>query len=401
MKGMLSKEFSEAEEDEADFVVLNTCGVVERTERKILKEAAELKKKGKKVVISGCLPSISPEACEKVADGMLGPADIASINDLVREMLKGKKITIIKDAGTDKAKMHSSKKRDDKKSCSAIVAISEGCLGGCSYCATKLARKKLESYGEESIISEIGEAVSKGYKEIQLTSQDLSIYGLDKGKQLLPELIKEIAKIDGGFKVKLGMMNPGYARKMLKELLSAYESEKIYKFIHLPLQSGDDGLLKKMNRGYAVKDFAEVATAFRKRFKDSIIATDIIVGHPLEDEKAFEQTIKAIEKIKPDIIHIFKFSKRKGTPDFKLKDLPDRIKKDRSRILTELFENMNLQKNKKLVGKIFEVLVVEKRKDKYLGRTGSGRAVALKEGKIGESRKTRIIDYRWNYLIGD
>ena len=401
IKGLLLREFSETEEDKADFVVLNTCGVVERTERKILKEASELKAKGKKIVISGCLPMISPEVCGSIADGILGPSNISSINDLIKEVLKDKKDSIVKDTRTDKAKMYSSKKRDNKKSCSAIVAISEGCLGGCTYCATRLARKRLKSYGARNIIREIEGAISEGYKEIQLTSQDLSIYGLDKGEQILPELLKEIAKINGNFKVKLGMMNPGYARKMLKELLSAYESSKLYKFIHLPLQSGDNELLKKMNRGYAVKDFTEVAKAFRKRFKNSIIATDIIVGHPLESEDAFNQTLKVIKIIKPDIIHIFKFSRRAGTPDFELKDFPDRIKKDRSRILTELFENMNLQKNKKLLGKNFKVLIVEKRKNKYLGRTDSGRAVVLGKGKIGESIKTNIIDYRWNYLIGD
>jgi tRNA A37 methylthiotransferase MiaB len=166
------------------------------------------------------------------------------------------------------------------------------------------------------------------------------------------------------------------------------------------LQSGDDELLKKMNRGYTVSDFIEVVKSFRKKFKESIIATDIIVGHPLETEESFKKTVELINKIQPEIVHIFKFSKRKGTPDFNLKDMPDRIKKDRSRIISELFEKYNLEKNKKYKGKKLNVLVVEKRKGKYLARTDSGRAVVLENGKIGERFNIKIIDYKWNYLIG-
>ncbi len=400
LRGLLSNEYEEASKEEADFVILNTCGVVERTERKILKDAMELKKKGKKVIISGCLPLISPEACQKIADGILGPSNISSIDSLVRDVLKNRKPSIVNDIKIDKAKLCSNKKRINKESCSAIVAISEGCLGGCSYCATRFARKKLKSFGIKNIVKEIKEALSEGYKEIQLTSQDLSVYGLDKGKQALPELLKKISGIKGEFRLKPGMMNPGYARKILKPLLSAYESDKLYKFIHLPLQSGDDELLKKMNRGYTVKNFLEVCKAFKKKFRNSIIATDIIVGHPLETEKIFKKTLKVIKEVKPDIIHIFKFSKRKGTPDFKLKDYPDRIKKDRSRILTDIFTNLNMEKNKKMMNKSFEVLIVEKRKGKYLGRTNSGRAVVLDRGEIGAFAKVKIVDYRWNYLVG-
>lgn len=118
----------------------------------------------------------------------------------------------------------------------------------------------------------------------------------------------------------------------------------------------------------------------------------------METEASFDKTIKVIKKIKPDIIHIFKFSKRKGTPDFKLKDYPDRIKKDRSRIVSELFENLNLEKNKKYLGKEFKVLIVEKRKNKYLSRTDSGRAVVLDKGEVGSFVKVKIVDYKWNYL---
>ncbi|MDK2948994.1 MAG: threonylcarbamoyladenosine tRNA methylthiotransferase [Patescibacteria group bacterium] len=380
IRDILLEKHQETSLSDADFVILNTCGVVEKTERKILKEAEKIK--DKKIIITGCLPMISLEECQKVSDGIIGPTNLLSINKIVDGIIK----VDIKKTKTDKVKL--------KKSSSKIIPIAEGCLGNCTYCATKFARKGLFSFSAKEIIKKVKESNSS---EIYLTSQDLSVYGMDRGESL-SLLLKEIVKIDRDFKIKLGMMNPKY---VTEELLNIYESDKIYNFIHLPLQSGDNDLLKKMNRGYKVEDFTNIVKKFRKKFKESIIATDIIIGHPLETEESFNKTLKVIEEVKPEVLHIFKFSKRKGTADFNLKDLPDRIKKDRSRIVTELFENYNYEKNKKYIGKKLEVLIVEKRKNNYLSRTDSGRAVAVKEGLIGEKAKVKIIDCKWNYLIGE
>jgi len=192
-------------------------------------------------------------------------------------------------------------------------------------------------------------------------------------------------------------MNPGHAKKILKLLLKLYESNKIYKFIHLPLQTGDNNTLKKIKRNYKVEDFIRISEAFRKKFKDSVLATDIIVGHPHENEEAFNSTIKIIKGTKPDIVHIFKFSKRKNTSDYALKDWPDRIKKQRSRILTKLFQDINEKRNRSMKGKSFQALIIEKG---GLGRTNSGRAVVLNKGKPGFSVKAKIIGAKWNYLLG-
>ena len=384
MREILLKKHKETSLKDADFVVINTCGVVEKTERKIIKEAKELKSKGKRIIISGCLPLISPEECKKVADAIIGPTNILSIDLAVEEDIINTKKTKL-----DKASIVSKK--------TGIVPIAEGCLGNCSYCATKLARKELFSFASENIIKEIEQLVDSGIKEVQLTSQDLSVYGMDNG-DCLSNLLEKIVNIKGDFKIKLGMMNPKYVNN---RLLGVYKSDKIYKFIHLPIQSGDNELLKKMRRGYSSADFVSIVNKFRKLFKESIIATDIIVGHPLETEESFNKTFKLIEEIKPEVIHIFKFSRRKGTEDFNLKDLPDRIKKERSRKLSKLFQEMNLEKNSKYIGKQFNVLVVEKRKDNYLARTDSGRAVILNKGKIGEYSKITIADCRWNYLIAN
>ncbi|MFA5228588.1 MAG: tRNA (N(6)-L-threonylcarbamoyladenosine(37)-C(2))-methylthiotransferase [Candidatus Paceibacterota bacterium] len=380
IRDLLLKKHKETSLNDADFIVFNTCGVVEKTERKILKEAKSFK--NKKIIIAGCLPLISLEECQKVADAIIGPTNILSINKVIDGIIK----IDIKKKKTDKAKL--------KNNNSKIIPIAEGCLGNCSYCATKLARKELFSFSAKEIVKKIKESNNS---EIYLTSQDLSVYGIDRGESL-SSLLKEIIKINRDFKLKLGMMNPKYVNE---ELLDIYESEKIYKFIHLPIQSGDNELLKKMNRGYKIEDFVNIAKKFRSKFKESIIATDVIIGHPLETEDSFQKTLKIIKKIQPEVLHIFKFSKRKGTADFNLKDLPDRIKKDRSRIITKLFEDYNLKKNKKYINKTLEILIVEKRKNNYLSRTNSGRVVVIKEGKLGEKKRVKIIDCKWNYLIGD
>ena len=244
--------------------------------------------------------------------------------------------------------------------------------------------------------------IALGIKEIQLSSQDASIFGLDKGKYLLPELLNKICKIKGNFKVRVGRMNPGHAKIILKDLIFAFKSEKIYKFLHLPLQSGDDRVLKSMNRSYRADDFLKIIGEFKKNFKDFLIATDVILGFPAEDEKAFLNTKKIIENIKPGVLHIFRFSPRRNTSALAMKDLPDRIKKDRSRILTDIFYKNNLKENKKFLGKKIKVLVAEKRKNNtFLARTPSFRAVVLKNVKLGEEIEVKIKDFKKNFLIGE
>lgn len=397
-KILKEKGFQEASENEADFVILNTCGVVEKTERKIIKRAIELKKKRKKIIFAGCLPLISPKICKEIADGLVGPTNILDLPKVAKRVLKTEKAFSFKQKLVDKAKLRCFV--IPKETCTAIIPISEGCLSNCSYCATKLAKGKLRSFDQKEILGNIKLALNSGAKEIQLTSQDLAIYGADRGKWTLPDLLKEVVKIEGDFRVRLGMMNPWGAKEIFPKLLSIMENEKIYKFLHLPLQSGDDKVLKSMNRNYKVRDFLELVKKFKKKFKNSMLATDIIVGFPTEDEKAFQNTVKVIKKIKPDILHLFKYSKREGTEAAKLKDLPDRIKKERSRILTKIWFEILKEKNKKFLGKNFKALITEKRGEKFLARLNSYKAIILKEGKLGNFVKVKIVGARPNYLIG-
>lgn len=397
-KELKKRGYQEASEKEADFFVLNTCGVVEKTERKIIKKVLKLKTQGKKVILAGCLPLISFEICKKIADGLIGPTNTLDLYKVVKKLLNGKKAFSLKPKNIDKAKLKCFV--IPKNTSTVIVPISEGCLSNCSYCATKKAKGKLKSFNQNEILKNIKLAIKSGAKEIQLTSQDLAIYGLDKGKWLLPDLLKKIINLKGNFKVRLGMMNPWGAKKIFKRLLKIMENKKFYKFLHLPIQSGDNSVLKSMRRNYKAKEVLYLIKKFRKKFKNSMLATDIIVGFPTENKKAFQNTLKIIKQIKPDVLHLFRFSKRAETEAADLKDLPSRIKKERSRILTKVWLNIAKENSKKYLGKKFEALITEKREKNFLARLPSYKAVVLSDGKLGSFVKVKIKKAKPNYLIG-
>ncbi|BFT94573.1 MAG: tRNA (N(6)-L-threonylcarbamoyladenosine(37)-C(2))-methylthiotran sferase [Minisyncoccus archaeiphilus] len=378
----------------AELVILNSCAVVDTTADKILKEAKLLKDKGKTVFIGGCLPVVMQDDCKKVSDNIFSPTNVDDLPFLLQKGIAHP----IRNNELDKLSLLKDTQIDNN-----IVPISEGCLGSCTYCVTRLARKGLISFSFSDIVNRIKDVVEAGQKEIQLTSQDLAVYGLDKGNQNLPSLLNSIADIKGDFMVKLGMMNPGWAMKIVDPLIEALQNSHYYKFLHLPLQSGDDYLLSKMNRGYEVNDYLEVVSRFRDSFEETVLATDIIVGHPLETQEMFLHTIEVLRETKPDIIHIFKFSRRPGTSDWSLKDLPDRIKKERSRLVTKLFHEINEKRNRNYAGKEEKVLIIEKRGETLLCRNIAGRAVIIKSHNLQPGRwiNVRITDSRWNYLLAE
>ncbi|MCS7121370.1 MAG: tRNA (N(6)-L-threonylcarbamoyladenosine(37)-C(2))-methylthiotransferase [Archaeoglobaceae archaeon] len=398
MRGLISREFELSSVEDAEVVVINSCGVIDYTERKIIRRMKELKKLGKKVVLAGCLTRISDEAL-KFCDSAISPDNVEKIVDAIRGAFDG--FVIFRDwIDLDKASLRTLKCRIKEDSI-AIVSISEGCLGKCSFCVTRFARGKLRSFSMEEIVREVEDVVKMGFKEIQLTSQDTGAYGLDKGEFLLPKLLKKIGEIDGNFRVRVGMMNPNYAKKMLEELIEAYSSEKIYKFIHLPVQSGDDEILKQMKRDHSVDDYVDVVKAFRDSFDDVLVSTDVIVGFPTEKEDSFMKTCELIKETRPDIVNITRFSPRPKTEAAKLKDIPGWIKKERSRILTEICRKISSENNSKFVGKKMRVLVTKHGKDgTMLARSNSYRPVVVKGKKIGEFTEVEIKSYTFAYLVG-
>ena len=284
--------------DIADAAIINTCIVKGPTEQRMLSRIKQLKNKfSSKLIIAGCMPDVQAELIKQIAPeaSLLGSHQIHKILASIRKLSEGKNSEFIEIE--NEIKLCMPKLRRDK--IIGITQISEGCLGTCSYCITRFAKGKLFSYQEERIIKNIQQDIETGCKEIWLTSQDNASYGLDKGKYNLPNLLNTIMQIRGRFMLRLGMMNPNHTLKILDELIECYRDGKMFKFLHIPLQSGSNFVLRDMKRCYHAEDFLDIVKRFRDEFPFLMLATDIIVGYPTEREDDLKKTIKVIKQLKP------------------------------------------------------------------------------------------------------
>jgi MiaB-like tRNA modifying enzyme len=290
----------------------------------------------------------------------------------------------------------------DFKNVIAPISIAEGCNFACTYCITHLARGRLTSFPMKFVINDVKNALKAGCKEIQITSQDTASYGMDKG-QNLAKLLEEICAIDNNFRTRVGMMNPFTAHKILDKLIPSFKDEKIYKFIHIPVQSADNEILKKMNRKYNISMFLEVVNYFKKTYTKITISTDIIVGFPGESENAFQNSIDLIKKIKPDIVNITRFSARPNTKAKKMKGrIPTEIVKNRSKILTDLSKKISFERNISCKDSTFNILITKKLSDQcYLGRAGNYKPVVIKENaKVKNFYNVKITNADSVHLYG-
>ena len=391
----LLKDFLVDSIDEADTVIVNTCGVKGQTEKKIVLRISSLLE-NKRVIVSGCLPKINLQAIDERVSGIIGTNDLDHIVEVV--LSEDKKIFISEDNRRLGPKTSFKKIRDE--STSAIVQISEGCAGGCSYCCTRFARGSVHSFPIDDIVKEVSEALSNGYKEILFTSQDTAAYGIDTGETLI-NLLKKTFSIDDKFMLRLGMANPNHIKEFEKELVEVYKDPHMYRFLHVPVQSGDDKVLSDMNRRHTVKEFLDTVSLFRKNIEDLYLCTDIIVGFPTEDESAFENTYKLIEKIRPDKINLTRFSPRPGTDSSKMKQIPTWIVKERSRRLNLLRKKISSEINRSYIGRSFEALITEKNRDgTFTGRIYNNKPVILEDAVVGKFTGVDIEDATSTYLIG-
>lgn len=379
------------DEKSADIIVINTCGVKEQTETKIYKYISDHKEEFcaraernrlKEIILTGCLVDIDSKTLKE----LLPKAKMFGIGD------KQKLIAYL-----DKFR---NKRQKTKPEITKAIIIANGCLGNCTYCAVKFARGKLKSKSIDEIKDEIKDALKNGTKEILLTSQDTGCYGFDI-KTNIVSLLKEIITIPGDFKIRLGMGNPQHFKNYKKEISKIMKSEKMYKFLHVPMQSGSDSVLKKMNRYYTKKEYLDLISYFRKNIKDLTLATDVIVGFPTETEKDFLETLEVIKKCEFDITNISRFGQRKGIEANEYRELHGRIKKERSRIVTGLCTKIAIENNNKLIGKTKEILLTENGKNNTLiGRTNNYKQVVVPKDKLilGKNLKVKIAAAKQGYL---
>jgi MiaB-like tRNA modifying enzyme len=385
---------------EADAVVINTCAVKGTTHRKMLHRLRELRNSnGKRVVVAGCLPLIDLASVEQVGNfaGIVSCKSIGKITEVLDRAARGEQnVRRIESAPCEKPAMP--KLRSSRVS--AVMAICEGCTSNCSYCSVRFARGELHSFNQDSILSEAMAAIGAGYRELLLTAQDTAAYGLDIGTNL-PELLSSISSLEGKFMVRVGMMNPQNVKPILPELLEAYESDKVYKFLHVPVQSGDDGVLKMMRRGYTAGEFLGIANEFRKHFPDLYLATDVIVGFPGEGEQEFVHTCELIEKVRPDKVNLTRFSPMPGTDASRMPRPDGREVARRSRYLGTLCREIGHEQNKRYVGRVLEGLVIELgEKGGYVARLPNYKPAIIENAGRGEFIKVKITEARPTYLLG-
>jgi len=389
-------------ENDADYLLINSCAVKSTTEEKIIYRLKELSKSNKKLIIAGCLTKVNPERIRKTVPNfaaMLDPRSVHKVVDVVRQIEEGSQKII------QKSEIPAEKPNLPRFSFSKvidIVKLSDGCLSNCSFCATKLARGNLYSYRPDIIRDAVRAGLKEGYKEFHLTSEDSSAYGRDIGTNLA-ELLESVSGIEGKFWVRVGMMNPLHFKKTgLETLINAFKSEKIFKFLHLCVQSGSNNILNIMRRGYEVEDFVCYVKEFRKEIPELTLMTDIIVGHPGEEEDDFKQTVKLLEEVNPDLVNISKFGVRAGTLAAKMEKIKTEIVGERSKILHKLVRKISLENNKKWLGWQGEVIIDEEGKNFVEGRNFAYKPIVLKEKiNLGETIQVKIVDAKENFLVGN
>lgn len=386
--------------EEAEVLMINTCYVKQPTEQKVINRIMKLQQEfpQKKLVISGCMVEIDQEKLIKIAPeaSWIGPHRINSAPDMVKSVHDGEIIRLTGSESINKVclpKIRSNQLIN-------IIQICEGCNGVCSYCCTRIARGKLHSYPVELIKQGAEKAFREGCVEIQLTAQDTAAYGEDN-KTSLPELIDAVTSVEGKFKVRVGMMHPKSVKDKLDELIEAFKSDKVYKFIHIPLQSGNNQVLADMNRGHSVLEFVDIISKFRKEIPEISLATDIIVGYPTENEQAFQDTLNTVEEIKPDFLHISKYHHRPGSNSSNLQEIEHQRMKKRSKKLNTLKSAIAIHNNEKLLGKMLPVLITDTgSKGGFIGRTDSYKTVVVNDAPLGSFVDVKINEVKGTYLKG-
>lgn len=385
----------------ADLIIINSCIVKEPTQEKIRRQIQDLLKQNKKIILAGCMPRLNKDKLDRENLFLLDTTHVKDLTNLIQD---------IKNNTYDREKYLPSRKeiksnlpKISKEKFIGINQISEGCLGKCSYCITRFAKGELFSYPQEEIISSVQSDLESGCKEIWLTSQDCASYENDKNKFSLPELLKEILKIKKNFKLRVGMMNPNNVLKILPELIEIYKDKKIFKFLHLPLQSGSNKILESMSRSYTKQDFLKIIKEFRKFFLDIHISTDVIVGFPYETEEDFQETYDLIKELKPETINPSKFWPR---PKTKAANLPDQIspetKKERATKIAKLHHELCTINQQKFLNTQHEVLIDQIGfPGTYLARNENYKLFAIpsKEKILGKKLRVKVVRVTPHYLI--
>ena len=253
-----------------------------------------------------------------------------------------------------------------------ILPIARGCTSNCSYCITKFATGRIDSPPVAENVEKARALIHAGASEIRVTGQDTGVYGWDEGERELPELLDRICAIDGEFRVRVGMANPGGVHGIREELADVFaRNEELYNFIHLPVQSGSDDVLADMRRQHRVAKFREIVETFDDRLDRWTLSTDFVVGFPTETDADHERSMELLHEVRPEKVNVTRFSKRPGTDAAGMKGLGGQTKKDRSKEMSAVKREIVEEAYQSMVGTEREVLVFEE---------GTGDSVKCRDG---------------------
>ena len=384
------------DDSQSDLNVVVTCSVKDATANKMIHRIKSLK--SKPLIVAGCLPKAEKDTVEKFTEkaSLLGPNSLGKTLQVIESTLKGTKQIALED--TDLSKVGLPKVRLNPAV--GIVEIASGCLSECTFCQTKLSKGDLTSYRLGDIVRQVQTEINDGCKEIWLTSTDNGCYGFDIGTDL-PSLINAVSEIPEKFMIRVGMMNPMYMPRIKNNLIESFESEKVFKFLHIPVQSGSDQVLHDMKRGHTSATYKEIVQKARERFENFTISTDVIVGFPSETKEDFQKTVDLLDETKPDVVNLSRYSARPGTEAAEWEQIDMEEVKKRSKLIFEQINKISLSNNEKWIGWKGDVLFDEKTEEGIKGRNYAYKPIFVPENvEIGQSMKVKITDVTQNSLIG-
>jgi MiaB-like tRNA modifying enzyme len=382
---------------ESDLNIILTCIVKTPTEHNMKKQIKKLNRNEKPLIIAGCMPKAMKMQVMEIAPraSLIGPDDILKIVDSVKRTLEGSRVDYTNGSPTDRTCLP--RVRENK--IVHIQPICTGCVGDCNYCIVKYARGKLFSFNPHKIREDVKNALKNGCKEVWITAEDTAAYNYDGIR--LPKLLETITDIPESFRVRVGMMTPNQLKPILSDLIQAYKNEKIFKFIHIPVQSGSNKVLKDMNRRYSVEEFRCIVKSIRQVFPRIGISTDIICGYPGETMKEFQDSLELVKWLEPDVLNISRFWPRPGTKAAEMQEiLHGRETKERSRILTGIWKELSVEVGEKWIGWEGDILMDEDGwGNTRVGRNYTYKAVGIEsDAMLGQFIRVRVTGSGRGYL---
>ena len=403
--------------EDSDLIILNTCHIREKAAEKIYSELGRIvpfkkdsNKKGKQlnIVVAGCVAQAEGKEIIKrqpMVDVVVGPQTYHRLPEILNR-LSNKSRKIVDTDFPIENKFDELKKIRTNKNPVAFLSIQEGCDKFCSFCVVPYTRGAEYSRPVLDIVSEAKNLIQQGAKEICLLGQNVNAYHGDyRGRTLsLAELIKEVANLSGIKRIRYMTSHPV---DMTEDLIDAHgKVDKLMPYIHLPVQSGDNNVLKSMNRKYSAENYMKIIDKLKNVREDMAFSSDFIVGFPGETKQAFNNTLKLVHNVNYCQAYSFKYSKRPGTPGSILQgQVSEEIKTERLAELQNILNEQQLNFNRKFVGQKFDILLERKgKKDNQLvGKSPYMQAVHVlsKDHKIGDIVKTHILDADKNSLEGN